>query len=185
MAFLKVLFVAIALALDVFAVAIGVGLRGLDLGSRVRIGASFAVAEMGMSLLGLELGGLAGRALGLHAGYLGFAVLIILGMAMIVQAIRESERPPLDLSRGWGLLLAALSVSVDSLGVGFSIHYIGVPIFVTLVTIGVVSVLSTTIGITFGRLLGQRIEASAELLAGVALVIAGAGFAVLQALGIA
>lgn len=184
MAYLKVLFVAIALALDVFAVSIGVGLRGVDLGARVRIGASFATAEIGMTLLGLGLGGLAGRALGLHAGYIGFGVLIVLGLAMIVQARRESESAPLDLSRGWGLLLAALSVSVDSLGVGFSIHYIGVPIVVTLATIGVVSVLSTTLGIAFGRMLGQRVEASAELFAGVALVVAGAGFALLQALGI-
>jgi len=104
---------------------------------------------------------------------------------MIVQATRETKRAPLDLSRGWGLALAALSISVDSLGIGFSILYIGVPLIATLLTIGVVSMLSTTLGLTFGRSLGKRVESSAELFAGIALVVAGIGFAVLQALHIA
>lgn len=185
MAFLKVLFVALALALDVFAVSIGVGLRGISRTAQWRIGLSFASAEMGMTLLGIGLGSLAGRAIGAHAGFLGFGVLVMLGVAMIVQATRETKRAPLDLSRGWGLALAALSISVDSLGIGFSILYIGVPLIATLLTIGVVSMLSTTLGLTFGRSLGKRVESSAELFAGIALVVAGIGFAVLQALHIA
>lgn len=185
MAFFKVLFVALALALDVFAVGIGVGLRGVSRASQWRIGVSFAAAEVGMTLLGVGLGRLAGRAIGTHAGMLGFGVLIILGVAMIVQARNETKRAPIDLSRGFGLALAALSISVDSLGIGFSILYIGVPLIATLITIAAVSVLSTTLGLTFGRLLGKRVESSAELFAGIALVIAGGGFALLQALHIA
>ena len=52
--------------------------------------------------------------------------------------IRESrtdlgESSRLDLSSGHGLLLASLAISLDSLGIGFSILYIGVPMPISLV----------------------------------------------------
>ena len=49
-------------------------------------------------------------------------------------AARAAKGGGFDLSRGWGLLLGALSISLDSLGIGFSILYIGVPLAVSLVT---------------------------------------------------
>jgi len=179
----RVALVACSLALDVFAVSIGVGMRGLDRGSRVRIGASFACAEVGMSLVGAGLGAGVGRLIGDVAGYLGFAALVAVGVYMLVEQIRESEQR-LDLSRGWGLLLASLSISVDSLGIGFSIAYLGVPLPVTLGAIAVASVLATSLGLAFGRVLGERAERVAGVLAGVALIGTGLLFAALKHAGV-
>ncbi len=96
---------------------------------------------------------------------------------MIFESIRESEdKAPLDMSRGWGLFIAALSISLDSLGIGFSILYIGVPIYLALAVIFVVSVICTFAGLTLGRALGRRVEEGAELFSGVILVLTGIGF---------
>ncbi|HET6895880.1 MAG TPA: manganese efflux pump, partial [Candidatus Baltobacteraceae bacterium] len=116
----KIFVIAISLGLDVFAVGIGVGMRGASRAVKARIGAAFASAEVIMNLIGVGLGQVAGQFLGAVAGYIGFAALIGVGAYMVLEAVRESEeKVPLDMSRGWGLFIAALSISLDSLGIGF------------------------------------------------------------------
>jgi putative Mn2+ efflux pump MntP len=184
-AFLKVLFVALALALDVFAVSVGVGVRGVPRATKVRIGVTFAFAEIVMNLVGAGLGLVAGKLIGSVAGYIGFAALIGLGIYMMKESRSElSESGKLDLSQGSGLLLAALSISLDSLGIGFSILYLGVPLVESLAVIGAVSVCSTTLGLTLGRRIGSRAEENAAFLGGLLLLLTGIAFALLKALNI-
>lgn len=174
---LKIFVVAVSLGLDVFAVGIGVGMRGASRSVKARIGAAFATAEVMMNLIGAGLGKIAGQLLGNVAGYIGFAALIGVGAYMVFEAIRESEeKVPLDMSRGWGLFIASLSISLDSLGIGFSILYIGVPLWLALGVIFVVSIAATVLGLTFGRFLGRRVEEGAELWAGIVLILTGIGF---------
>ncbi len=181
-AFLKLLVVAVSLALDVFAVSVGVGVRGATTAMKVRIALAFALAEIGMNLLGAGLGFVAGRLIGDIAAYLGFGALAFVGLYMIVESVRNLEREPPDLSRGWGLLVASLSISLDSLGIGFSILYIGVPVVLSLATIAAVSVASSTTGLFLGSRLGARIGERAELIGGVLLMLTGLAFAALKAL---
>lgn len=130
-----------------------------------------------MNLAGVGLGHLAGQLLGNVAGYIGFCALIVLGGYMIIAARRESERKsPIDMSRGWGLLVASLSISMDSLGIGFSILYIGAPLILTLAVIFAVSICATVLGLTLGRMLGRRAEEGAELWAGIVLALTGVAF---------
>jgi putative Mn2+ efflux pump MntP len=180
---LKVFVLAISLGLDVFAVGIGVGVRGASRALKIRIGFAFASAEVVMNLIGAGLGAAMGRALGDVAGYVGFAALVLLGAYMMLEGRREAhEREPIDMSRGWGLLLASLSISLDSLGVGFSILYIHVPVVATLAVIAVVSILSTTAGLTLGHRLGRQIEERAELIGGALLALTGLLFIAIKAL---
>ncbi len=180
---LKVAVVALSLGLDVFAVSVGVGMRGVSTAMRWRIGAAFVTAEVTMTLIGAGLGIVAGRLIGDVAGYLGFAALVGVGGYMTLQAVRDHESGGIDFSRGWGLVLGALSVSLDSLGIGFSILYIGAPLPVSLVCIALAAATSTTLGLTLGRALGARAEASAELWAGIILILTGLGFGALKASG--
>ena len=85
---------------------------------------------------------------------------------MIYESRRGDAGAGFDLSRGWGLVLAALSISLDSLGIGFSILFIGVPLGVSLACIGVASIGSTALGLTLGKALGKRAEESAGAWAG-------------------
>lgn len=176
---LRVFLIVGSLGLDEFAVCVGVGIRGQAAGRRIRIGLAFATAEVTMNLIGAGLGSLVGRLLGDVAGYLGFAALIGVGTYMIVETIREVEKG-FDLSRGYGLFIASLSISLDSLGVGFSIVYIGVPLVVTVGAIIGVSIVATTLGLTLGHALGQRVEERAGIFGGVALILTGLLFAALK-----
>jgi manganese efflux pump family protein len=179
----KIFLIATALALDVFAVSIAVGVRGAPPKVKVRIGIAFAAAEIIMNCIGAALGAVMGRLIGDVAGYIGFVALLLVGVYMIIEARRDLEdRTPLDMSSGWGLFVASLAISLDSLGIGFSILYIGVPIGVSLAVIGVVSVAASSLGLALGSSLGARIGDAAELLGGVLIALTGAGFIVLKAL---
>jgi putative Mn2+ efflux pump MntP len=181
---LKIAFVALSLGLDVFAVCIGVGMRGTDRMIKLRIGAAFAFAEVSMTLFGVYLGATAGKYLGDLAGYLGFLALAFVGAYMVYETRREENvSGGFDLSRGWGLFLGALSISLDSLGIGFSILFIGVPLAVSIGCIAGASVLSTTVGLTLGKALGRRMEEAAALWAGLILMGTGVVFAALKYLG--
>ena len=156
-------------------------MKGADRWVKIRIGAAFATAEVTMTVLGVLLGQAAGRFLGDAAGYLGFAALVGVGAYMIYEALHGTEEGGgFDLSRGFGLVLGALSISLDSLGIGFSILYIGVPLAVSLVFIGVASLLSTTLGLALGKRLGIVAEEQAALWAGIVLIVTGIAFAALK-----
>jgi putative Mn2+ efflux pump MntP len=182
---IKIAVLALALALDVFAVSVGVGVRGTSRGAKVRIGAAFAGAEIAMNLIGAGIGVLAGRLVGEIAAYAGFAALVGLGIYMVRESLGEMAGPSaLDLSRGHGLFVASLAISLDSLGIGFTILYIGVPIEITLIAIGIASVASTGLGLTLGRWLGRFAERNAAFIGGLILALTGIAFAVLKALRI-
>ncbi len=181
---LRILIIAVSLALDVFAVSIGVGIRGVVARDKVRIGVAFAAAEVSMVLIGAALGAVVGRLVGGAAGYLGLGALIAVGLYMIVESYRiGDEKEPIDLARGWGLFVAALSISLDSLGIGFSILYIGVPVFLCLAAIACASVAATTLGLFFGGALGVRAELAAARTAGILLACTGLGFAAARMAG--
>jgi manganese efflux pump family protein len=179
----KVVAIALSLALDVFAVSIGVGVRGISGALKLRIGLAFASAEVAMTVIGALLGRALGHLIGDVAGYFGFAALILLGIYMMVESCRiESDTQKFDLSKGWGLFLAALSISLDSLGIGFSILYVGVPMPVSLIVIAAVSVTSTALGLAIGGRLGGFAERYSAFLGGLLLLLTGCAFAALKAL---
>jgi putative Mn2+ efflux pump MntP len=114
-AFVKVVFVAASLGLDVFAVSVGVGMRGMTTAQKIRIGLAFTTAEVSMTVIGVGIGNVAGRLIGDVAGYLGFAALVAVGSYMVIETLRESEAGGFDLSQGWGCCSVRFrSVSIRS-----------------------------------------------------------------------
>jgi putative Mn2+ efflux pump MntP len=179
-AVLKIAFVAISLGLDVFAVCIGVGMRGVERAAKIRIGVAFATSEVAMTLCGVLLGVAAGKVFGDIAGYFGFAALSLVGSYMVYETLREESANGFDFSSGWGLFFGALSISLDSLGVGFSIRFIGVPLAISVLCIAGASILATTLGLSLGKVLGTRMEETASLWAGIILIATGIVFAALK-----
>jgi putative Mn2+ efflux pump MntP len=179
----KVAVLAVSLALDVFAVCVGVGVRGHTRAEKIRIGLAFGGAEVCMNLVGAGLGHVIGVFIGEAAAYLGFAAIVGVGLYMIVESFRE-EAGQLDLSTGWGLFVAALSISLDSLGVGFTLPYLGAGIVFALATIFGVSLAATGTGLWLGRQIGNRVGGATGMLAGVLLALTGIAFAVARAHGV-
>ncbi|HVA37401.1 MAG TPA: manganese efflux pump [Candidatus Dormibacteraeota bacterium] len=174
----KILAVAAAIGLDVLAVATGIGIAGVPWRARVRIGIAFSLAEISMQVIGVLLGSGLGKVAGEVAAYLGFAVLAVLGILMVRESFTERESKAFRTDTGAGLLVASLSISLDSLGVGFSMPSLHLPIVEMLVVVAFSTVVFTLAGLAFGARLGAHFEEGAERAAGVVLVVLAVLFAV-------
>jgi putative Mn2+ efflux pump MntP len=101
---------------------------------------------------------------------------------MMNESRTDLRGAPVDLSRGPGLIVASLAISLDSLGIGFSILYVGVPMPISLIVIAAVSIASTALGLTVGSRLGRYAERNAAFVGGLLLSLTGIAFATLKAL---
>lgn len=167
----KVFAVALAVGLDVLALSIGVGVARLSPGASFRVGSAFAVAEIAMQLIGYGLGASASQMLGEVADDVSLTILFLIGAIMIAKSFEYLPEEHFDTDQGVGLLLACLSISLDSLGVGIALPALGIPLFPLLITISITTMSFTLTGLAFGAVLGQRYERGAEGAAGAMLVV--------------
>ena len=100
----------------------------------------------------------------------------------LVQAIRsrgEEQRPPATAGRRTGqLVVTGIALSIDNLAVGFALGTYHVGIVVAAVTMGVVSVAMSLLGLELGDRLGARTGEWGELLGGLVLIAVGVTLAV-------
>jgi len=174
----KVLGVALAVGLDVLAISVGVGVMQLAIDARLRLGLAFAGSEIAMQVVGYELGAGAGKVLGEVATYAGLALLATIGCVMLRSSFRRSSEKKIDVTRGMGMLVTSLSISLDSLGVGIALPGVGIPLVPLLITVSITTTTFTFIGLAFGARLGERYEHGAERAAGTMLVALAALFAI-------
>jgi putative Mn2+ efflux pump MntP len=176
--FAKIAAVAIAIGLDVFAISVGVGITKAEWSTRIRLGAAFASAEITMQVIGYELGTGAGRLFGEIAEWIGFGLLAVVGAFMIYESFHHTDEPSFDLTRGVGLLIASLSISLDSLGVGFALPATGIPLLPLLITVSLTTSIFTFAGLAFGQRIGERYEHQAQRAAGTMLVLLAVLFSI-------
>ena len=173
----KVLAVAFAVGLDVLALSIGVGVARLGVRASFRVGTAFATSEIAMQLIGYRLGASANQMLGEVADDLSLALLLLIGCVRILKSFEYLPEEHFDTAKGAGLLLASLSISLDSLGVGVALPALRIPLVPLLLTVSITTTSFTLIGLAFGARLGERYERDAERGAGLVLVLLASSFA--------
>lgn len=180
---LALLVVAVALGMDNFGAAVGIGLSGADARTRVRIGLVFGAFETAMPIVGLLIGEQAAGQLGHAARWIGAALLIAIGgygLAASLRANRTGEPAgqhqavPVGLTR---LILTGLALSLDNLVVGFALGTYHTSVVTGVVVIGAVSVIMSLLGLELGARIAAHAGARAEQLAGVMLIGIGIAFA--------
>ena len=172
-----VILVAIALGLDNFAVAVGIGLSGVDRHLRLRIALVFGVFEAAMPLIGLLIGRQLAHRIGGEGNYLGGGLLIATGIYTLVEARWGSPDEPPRSSRAGKLILTAAALSIDNLVVGFALGAYRVPIVLSALVIGVVSVGMSLVGLELGSRMGAAVEKWSELIGGAILIAVGVAIA--------
>jgi manganese efflux pump family protein len=163
---------ALALGMDAFSVGLGMGLIRLRMRQIFYIGITIGVFHIWMPLVGMLIGRLLSDTFGTIATLLGGTLLILLGIQMIFASFKKDD-DPLITPVGFGLIVFALSVSLDSFSVGLSLGIYGAKTFLTVMMFGVVSMVLTWIGLLVGKRVQNWLGAYSEALGGSILLAFG------------
>jgi manganese efflux pump family protein len=167
---------ALAVGLDNFAAAIGIGLAGVDARTRLRVAVVFGVFEAAMPIVGLVVGHGVEHFLGRSTRYVGGALLVAVGLWILLEARHADQHrdtpqaEPQPMAR---LVLTAIGLSIDNLVVGFGLGVTKPPLALALVVFAVVSVGLSLAGLEVGRRLGARLQRQSDAIAAVVLIAVG------------
>jgi putative Mn2+ efflux pump MntP len=175
----SILMIALALAVDAFAVALaaGVSLPEINFRHTFRLAWHFGLFQGGMNILGWA-GGLSFRSLiESFDHWLAFSLLLLVGARMIHEALGRDgeEAPSSDPTRGVSLVMLSVATSIDSLAVGLSFAILKVAVWIPALIIGIVASVLTACGLHLGRMVRHagRMGTIAEIGGGIVLIAIG------------
>ncbi len=179
MNFILVLAVALALAMDAFAVSVGVSLGPERLSRRqsLRMAFHFGFFQFMMPLIGWQ----ATRSILLDFiepidHWVAFGLLLIIGTRMISESFRSREKTQesqTDPTKSFNLLVLSAATSIDAFAVGMSLAALHAAVLYPAGIIGIVAFLMTLLGTKIGPLMGRLAGRRAELFGGLLLILIG------------
>lgn len=178
MAPFELLALAVALAMDAFAVAVasGIVLKTVDLRQTFRLSWHFGLFQALMPVIGWFLGLSVRSHIEDYDHWVAFVLLGYIGIKMIREAFDDGESDKQrDPTRGMTLIMLSVATSIDALAVGLSLSMLGLSIWLPALVIGLVALLFTGIGLHLGRTVARArcIGRAAELLGGGVLIAIG------------
>lgn len=183
---LKLLALILPLSLDTFAVSAALGVARLGARERLRLAATFALAEAIMPLLGYAVGAAGSALAGGWADLVAAALLALTGVWMLREGDDEDERAEAAAKlHGWALAGAAFSISVDELAMGVTIGLLRLPVGLVALLIAAQALLASWLGTQLGGRLGEELGDWAERAAGALLLVLAAALVAARLAGIA
>jgi putative Mn2+ efflux pump MntP len=176
MSLAEVLLIAIGLAMDAFAVSLGVGTtRFADSArSRFRLAWHFGLFQALMPTLGWLVGTTVARFIAPFDHWIALILLSFVGVRMIRSGLsKEVESHPTDPSRGGTLVMLSVATSIDAFAVGLSLAMLNVSIAYPAVVIGVVTAGLSMVGLLLGNRLGKTFGKRMEIVGGIILIAIG------------
>ena len=186
--FLSVLAIAVALAMDAFAVSVSAAatLPAVTWRHYFRLSFHFGLFQFLMPVVGWALGLSVRSYIETWDHWIAFAMLALVGLNMLREAWfgEEEESSSGDPSRGLQLVMLAVATSIDAMAVGLSFAMLGVSVWWPAAVIGLVCAAITATGVKLGRLLGSSsfLGNKASVLGG--LVLIGIGLKILHEHGV-
>lgn len=175
MSLIELLFIAMGLSMDAFAVSIGKGLSVCHLRPRhsMSVGLWFGGFQALMPLIGYALGASFASMVSDYDHWIAFVLLGIIGGNMIKEAFSKEEKGDPDFSFKT-MLVMAIATSIDALAIGVSFAFLGVNILTAAIVIGLTTFCFSVAGIRIGNLFGCRYKSKSEFIGGLVLIIIGA-----------
>lgn len=173
----EILLIAVALAIDAFAVSLASGASGRvrDLRGAIRLSFHFGLFQALMPILGWFAGTRIAPLITEVDHWVAFGLLALVGGRMIRSGWRpgEAEARRGDPSRGLTLVALSLATSIDALAVGLSLAMIGVSIWYPSAIIGAVTAALSIAGTQLGGRLGAMFGKGMEVVGGLVLILIG------------
>ena len=179
MELINTLFIAVALAMDAFAVSIaaGVALKSVSPRQTFRLAWHFGLFQAMMPVIGWSAGLTIRSRIEAYDHWVAFALLIFVAQGMLRSAFKgeQAEAEAKDPTKGMTMVMLSVATSIDALAVGLSLSMINVSIWTPALIIGLVAGAFTTAGMHLGKVIGSMAQLSrwAEMTGGLVLLAIG------------
>ena len=169
--------IAVALAMDAFAVAMAAGsiVRPLSFRPIFRLSFHFGLFQALMPILGWLAGLSIHQFVHVWSRWVALLLLTGVGARMIFEALKtdDEERTFNDPSKGMTLVALSVATSIDALAVGISLAMMNISVWFPAFIIGLVASLFTILGLFLGSKAGDVWGKRVEVAGGVILILIG------------
>lgn len=159
MQFVNISAIAVALAMDAFAVSIatGVSLKDVSFRQTFRLSWHFGLFQAMMPVIGWGAGLSIRVYIERYDHWVAFVLLTFVGINMIREAFQhdKGEEQKKDPTKGVTLVILSVATSIDALAVGLSISILNVSIWTPALIIGIVAGIFTVVGLQIGKKIGS------------------------------
>lgn len=179
---LAILGIAVALAMDAFAVAIatGVNLKQVSFRQTFRLSWHFGLFQAMMPVIGWGVGATVQGYMADYDHWVAFILLALVGGNMLREAVvadedEENPKPRKDATKGMTLVMLSVATSIDALAIGLTMSMLQVSIGTPAIVIGIVAGLFTVAGLHLGKRVARLtwLSAWAEIVGGLVLWLIG------------
>lgn len=194
---IEVVLLAIALAMDAFAVAIGLGAKSQKQSKQyllrlaIYTGLYFGIAQGVMPLIGYLLGAALLGWLAAAAPWIGGFILIGLGSKMLYEMFFGDEEEAVDKglyinseavsvndslkknNNHRTMFTLAIATSIDAMAAGFTLNLLALNAWLACIIIAIITAVFSVFGVYLGKQSGTYLEDKAEALGGFVLILIG------------
>ncbi|MCU4165251.1 manganese efflux pump MntP family protein [Carboxylicivirga caseinilyticus] len=173
MEFFSLLLIAIALAMDSFAVSITVGLsiKKIKFNPVGKVCLTFAFFQGIMPVIGWFLGQSFAESISAYDHWVVFILLLFIGGKMLYEAFQYQESAPfVNAYNNKTITMLAIATSIDALAIGISFSLLDVDIVFPAIVIGMVTFIFSHLGIAIGWKLGSIFRNKIEIIGGLLLI---------------
>jgi len=171
----ELIILSIALSMDAFAVALGIGAKQITINKSLalKVALFFGFFQGFMPLVGYLAG------LGLSDfietidHWVAFILLALIGGKMVYESFGEPVEEEISIITNKVLLLLAIATSIDAMAAGFTLTLMETNITTSIVVIGITTFIFSYAGVILGSKGGAFLESKAELLGGIVLILIG------------
>jgi putative Mn2+ efflux pump MntP len=179
MSIIEIIAVAFALAMDAFAVSVGIALSqgGIRRLQTFRLAFHFGLFQFLMPIAGWFVGIAVLNIVQSIDHWIAFGLLLFIGIKMIRGSFKDQKkdkRSGFDPTKGLSLLFLSVATSIDAFAVGLSLGALQISILHPALVIGLVAFLMSMVGAWVGPALGLIFGKKAELFGGLILIVIGA-----------
>lgn len=162
---LSIFIMSLAIGMDVFSVSLGLGMQKIRLKRIALIGIVIGLFHMIMPSLGIIAGTLISTKAGGWTTLAGGLLLFGIGAHMLFSAFNHEVNKVIQ-TTGIGLIIFALSVSMDSFSVGLGLGLSGAKTVLIILSFGAASMFLTWAGMLIGRKVHGFLGVYSEIVGG-------------------
>ena len=175
MSLFELLFLAIGLSMDAFAVAIckGLSMQQFNQKHAAIIALYFGAFQALMPAIGYLLGSRFQQSITAYDHWIAFILLALIGGNMVKESFdheTETSSPSIHFKE---MLILAIATSIDALAVGVTFAFLQVSLIPAVSTIGIITFLISVLGVKVGNVFGTKYKSKAEFAGGLILIVIG------------